>query len=78
VEPKNKILTGEVGILKRVSYSSMVNYACHLYTEYEGQDYLGTILINDAPFCWHLYFVLQDHRDQSIKEIGSLDLSYTL
>lgn len=77
-QPANKILKGEIEILKRVSYSSMAGYACHLYTEYEGQNYMGTLLIDDAAFCWHLYFVLQHHTEHSLGQIGSLEMSYTL
>ncbi len=77
-EPRNKILTGELGTLRRVSYSSMEGYTCHLYTEYEGRNYLGTILIDDAAFCRHLFFVLQHHVNLAIEDIGSLDISYTL
>jgi hypothetical protein len=77
-QPSNKILRGEMGILKRVSYSSMAGYACHLYMEYEGRKYVGTVLIDDAAFCWQLYFVLQRQAERSLEQIGSLDLSYTL
>ena len=56
----------------------MEGYTCHLYTEYEGRNYLGTILIDDAAFCRHLFFVLQHHVNLSIEDIGSLDISYTL
>jgi hypothetical protein len=77
-QPSNKILRGEIGILKRVSYSSMTGFACHLYIEYEGRNYIGTILMDDAAFCRQLYFVLQRHAEHSLDEIGSLDLSYTL
>jgi hypothetical protein len=77
-EPRNKVITGEVGVLKQVSYSSMQGYACHMYIEHEGRNYIGTLLIDDATFCRHLYFVLHQQKGRSIKEIGSLDLSYTL
>jgi hypothetical protein len=77
-QPRDKTLIGELGILKRVSYSSMSGYCCHLFVEYEGRDYIGTVLIDDAAFCRHLYFVLHHHLNLSIEEIGSLDMSYTL
>ena len=77
-QPKYKTLRGEIGVLKRVSYSSMTGYACHLFMEYERRDYIGTILIDDAAFCWQLYSVLQRQTENSLEEIGSLDLSYTL
>lgn len=56
----------------------MLGFTCHLYTEYEGLNYLDTLLIDDAAFCRHIYCVLHHHREHSLKEIGSLDLSYTL
>jgi hypothetical protein len=77
-EPRDKIIRGELGKLKRVAYSSMAGTYCHLYTEYEGQIYLGTLLINDPAFCLHLWFVLQRNIGHTIEEVGSLDMSYTL
>ena len=77
-DPKNIVLTGELGTLKRVSYSATTPDACHLYIEHQGQDYIGTLLIQDVGFCWHIYCVLQYHTRRSIKEIGSLPMDYTL
>jgi hypothetical protein len=77
-EPRNKCVTGEVGVLKRVSYSSMAGYACHMYIEYEGRNYIGTLLVDDAAFCRDLFFVLHHNTNRSMEDIGSLDLSYTL
>jgi hypothetical protein len=56
----------------------MAGYACHLYTEYEGRNYIGTLLIDDAAFCRQLFFALHYHTNLSMEEIGSLDMSYTL
>jgi hypothetical protein len=75
-EPRDKIIRGEVGVLKRAAYSSMAGTCCHLYSEYEGRIYLGTLLINDPAFCLHLWFVLQRNTGHTMKEIGSLDMSY--
>jgi hypothetical protein len=77
-QPKNKCISGEVGVLRRVSYTSMAGYACHLYTEYEGRNYIGTLLIDDGAFCRQLHFVLHHHVNLPIEEIGSLDMAYTL
>ena len=49
-----------------------------LVTAYEGRNYIGTLLIDDAAFCLHVYFILQGQRGRSIEEIGSLDMSYPL
>jgi hypothetical protein len=77
-EPKNKVLIGELGTLIRVSHATTLPNACHLYIAYEGREYMGTLLIQDTAFCRHVYFVLHHHLGCPIKEIGSLDLSYTL
>jgi hypothetical protein len=56
----------------------MAGYACHMYIEYEGRNYIGTLLVDDAAFCRHLFFVLHHNTNRSMEDIGSLDLSYTL
>src|SRR5262245_46111499 len=74
--PKNEILIGEIGVLKRISHSSTVGYACacHLYIEYSGMEYMGTLLTNDITFSNNLYLVLQHNLNRPIKEIGSIDM----
>ncbi len=39
---------------------------------------MGALVLNDKAFCRQLYSILQDSVGKSIKEIGDLDLSYTL
>jgi hypothetical protein len=76
--PGQKVIWGELGTLKRVAYSAMAPHACHLFIEYQGREYLGTLLMDDATFCRQLYYILQYHTTRSIEQIGVLDLSYTL
>jgi len=44
----------------------------------ESQRYLGTLLFTDKKFCWLICKLLKNRTGMSIKEIGDLDLSYTL
>lgn len=71
-------IAGEIGVLKEVKYDARYNYRCHLYIEHEGQRFIGTLLFDDSNFCWLIYNVLKSHTRRWIKDIGALDISYTL
>jgi hypothetical protein len=49
-----------------------------LVIQFAGSSYMGTLLFQDAVFCRHITAVLQTQVGKTIKEIGVLDLSYTL
>jgi len=46
--------------------------------EYDGEPYLGTLMVDDAAFARKLHDFLQKHIGLSIKEVGNLDLSHML
>jgi hypothetical protein len=73
-----KTATGEVGRLKQVNGDSRSNKRCFLVTEHEGERYIGALLFDDAIFCWLISRVLKSHIGWSVKELGDLDLSFTL
>jgi len=72
-----KPLHGEIG---RLSYTlpGAKSDRFFLVIEYEGHPYVGCLFVNDDVFCAQLIAVLQDHAGSTIKEIGDLDLSFTL
>ena len=70
--------SGEVGTLIGVILNPAAPDKLFLRMEIESERYMGCLAFNDHVFCRHLYIFLQDHIGKSIKEIGHLDLSYTL
>jgi hypothetical protein len=73
-----KTVTGEVGILKHVAIHDQMPSRCYLITEHEGERYTGCLLFDDSIFCHQMRRILEDHIDRSIREIGDLDLRFTL
>ena len=71
-------IKGEIGILKRVDRDVKTVNRCFLLIEHNDQNYIGTLLFSDGMFCWLMSVLLKKHIGLSIKEIGNLDLSYTL
>jgi hypothetical protein len=68
---------GEVGILKNVIPSTTAD-GCFLIMEHCGAEYMGVLLLSDPAFCGEIYRVLIQHCGETIREIGDIDLSYTL
>jgi hypothetical protein len=70
---------GEVGTLIDVILNEVAPDKLFLRMEIKSErQYMGCLAFNDPMFCRQLYIFLQDHIGKSIKEIGDLDLSYTL
>jgi hypothetical protein len=75
----NKAVQGEVGILRSVHFSNYdESHSFLLIIEHESAYYVGTVLFDDITFHRQMIDLLQRHIGRSIKEIGDLDLSYTL
>ncbi len=73
-----KTVKGEVGVLKYVHASTDMSNKCYLVISYQSERYTGCILCRDHSFCAQIAHLLRDHVGRSIKDIGDLDLSYTL
>jgi len=71
---------GEIGILRDVisSNGNPPYSTCFLIMEHLGAEYIGALLLDDRGFCRVVHDVLLQHRFKPIREIGSIDLSYTL
>jgi hypothetical protein len=75
----NKAVQGEVGILRSVHFSDYdESHSFLLIIEHESAYYVGTLIFDDMTFRRQMIDLLQRHIGRSIKEIGALDLSYTL
>lgn len=73
-----RTITGEIGVLKSVTYHDLYPLRCHLTIEHQGEDFMGTLLFDDASVCWLITNILKKHTCCSIKDIGGLDVSYSL
>jgi hypothetical protein len=68
----------EVGILKHVIRHDAPRNRCFLIIEHEGERYIGTLLFDDATFCQQICRFLDHYIGCSIREIGSLEVTFTL
>jgi hypothetical protein len=76
---ENKKPKGEIGILTEVRLSLIEPpNRCFLLMDHQGSTYMGCLLIDDLSFCAKITQLLQNYCGQSLQDIGSLDLSYTL
>jgi hypothetical protein len=71
-----KIVKGEVGVLIYVHAGGASN-TCYLVIEHENENYTGSLIFDDGPFCRQLVDLLQQYRGRSVKEIGDLQVSFT-
>jgi hypothetical protein len=60
---------------KQVVFSKVDDTRCYLLIDFNKEEYMGTLLIEDAGFCRQISSLLQKHLGDSIEKIGSLDLS---
>jgi len=76
---ENTHAKGEVGILKVATLSNIgSSYRCYLHIYYEGSVYIGCLLFDDEAFCRQVMELLKCHCNRSIRDIGSLDVTFTL
>ena len=71
-------LTGELGNLKHAITDDQLPCKCFLVIEYEGENYMGSLLFDDAAFCNQIADLLQFYLGSSIEKIGDLDITFTL
>jgi hypothetical protein len=72
-----KKMKDEVGVLIYV-HTAPGSHRCYLIISYENENYAGTLLFDSARFCQEVADLLRQHIGSSIKEIGDLDVSFTL
>ena len=70
-------LSGEIGVLVNAD-SDRSGKKCYLTIDFESRRYLGTLLFSDEKMCWLITKTLKNRVGLSIKEIGDLDMSFTL
>lgn len=69
---------GEVGILRYVHGKDPISNKCFLVIEHDKEHYVGCLIFDDVAFCSQISRLLRDQIGHSVREIGDLDLSYTL
>jgi hypothetical protein len=76
---ERQVTKGEVGFLREVRKSKIPKYnALYLIMDYEGNTYMGCLLLEDAMFCDEIRLALLAQCGNAIADIGSLDVSHTL
>jgi len=70
--------TDEIGTLHQVLTSKLVDNKIFLFIQFQGFRYMGFMSFDDSTFCSQIYTLLKANIGVSIKEIGDLDLSFTL
>jgi hypothetical protein len=76
---ENKHPKGEVGTLSKVWFATLQpQNRCYLRMESEGSGYIGVLIFDDSSFCRDVFKLLSNNLGRSIKEIGDLDITYTL
>ena len=58
--------------------SDLITNKVFLMIQYERNRYMGLIAFDDERFCYEIYTLLKSKVGLSIREIGDIDLSYTL
>jgi hypothetical protein len=76
-DPNDKT-EGEIGIFSDVLTHKLFNDKLFLLMEYEGRRYMAAVTFDDPAFCGQLYIFLRSKVGISIREIGDLDVSFTL
>jgi hypothetical protein len=70
--------TGEVGVLEDALMSKLIDNKVFMFIQYQGFRYMGFLGFDDPVFCSQIFILLKSKIGLSIKEIGDLDVSYTL
>jgi hypothetical protein len=69
---------GEIGTLEQALMHVLVDNKIFLFIQFQGLRYMGFMGFDDPKFCSAMYVLLQSNIGHSIKEIGDLDVSFTL
>jgi hypothetical protein len=73
-----RTVRGEVGILTYAYSNAELPGKCYLVIDYEGEAYVGTLLLENHEFCKKLCELLNLHLNKPTKDIGDLDLQQML
>jgi hypothetical protein len=71
-------LTDEVGVLTSTAWYPDHPTRLFLIMNIDNEPYMAALVFSDIAFCRQLRNILQQHIGSTIKEIGDLDVSFTL
>jgi hypothetical protein len=69
---------GEIGTLEQVMMHDLLRDKIFLFIEFQNLRYMGFMSFDDEKFCAEVYNLLKSKVGALIKEVGDIDLSYTL
>jgi len=73
-QTRERVPSGEIGILKDVSMHNDLRSEIILTIESEGRFYRGTLRFDDPWFCSQIYSFFQLYVEHTIRDIGDLQL----
>jgi hypothetical protein len=73
-QTRERLPSGEIGILKDVSMHNNLYSEIILMIESEGHSYRGSLRFEDPWFCSQVYSLLHLHVEHRIREIGDVEL----
>lgn len=71
---ENKTLSGEIGVLTHIASRSKESRRCYLHITYNKKPYIGSLPFDDIAFGSFVRMLLRKHIDETIEEIGDLDI----
>jgi hypothetical protein len=76
---ENKNIRGEVGIVRDV-FLSVVEPRTRLFliVEHEANEYIGCLIFDDSVFCGQIHTLLLGCRNQTVAQVGDLEVSQLL
>ena len=78
LDRKGPSIRGEIGILRYVTMIEQAPPRCFLVMEHDSRTYTGALLFDDALFCLQIARLLESLISSSMKEIGDIDVGFTL
>jgi hypothetical protein len=69
---------GEIGNFEDVFVHELLDNKIFLFIQFQSSRYMGFMSFDDKRFCSEIFTILKSMVGHSIKEIGDIDLSYTL
>ena len=76
---ESKTLVGEIGILTHIGAPEFERgNRCYLHITHNDKPYVGFLLFDDHAFGAFVRDLLKRHIQKSIKEVGNLDVSWTV
>jgi hypothetical protein len=70
--------TGEIGTLEQVIVHELLDNKIFLFILFQSFRYMGFMSFDDLAFCSQIHTLLKANIGRSLKEIGDVDLSFTL